>query len=115
MDIDENTEWEKVHKVAKEAKDTEIEKEKGRVYLKPGEKPPKGASMQRGARGGLYYIRREPQPGDYPEKKHPSYRFGPPTKPDWMPKAEWKARKKKIHQEWEEGPKKLSTKSKKRS
>jgi len=28
---------------------------KGRIYLKPGQKPPKGAKMQRGAKGGMYY------------------------------------------------------------
>ena len=29
--------------------------EKSRVYLKPGEQPPEGASIVRGKRGGMYY------------------------------------------------------------
>ena len=57
--IDENTSWEKVHKLAKAAQDAADEVEKGRIYLKPGEKPSKGSSVKRGPKGGMYY---EPPP-----------------------------------------------------
>tara|TARA_Y100000296_G_scaffold86880_1_gene128390 strand:+ start:2731 stop:3048 length:318 start_codon:yes stop_codon:yes gene_type:complete len=31
--------------------------EKTKIYLKPGEKPPKGHQMMRGSKGGLFYDR----------------------------------------------------------
>lgn len=33
-----------------------------KIYLKPGEKPRRGAAVQRGKRGGLYYIWTPPPP-----------------------------------------------------
>lgn len=53
--IDEFISWPEIHKMAKEAQDIEEELDKGRIYLKPGEKPPKGARVQRGLRGGMFY------------------------------------------------------------
>lgn len=55
MEINEKTEWEKVHKMAKAVQEDEIEVEKGRIYMRPGEKPPKGVSVHRGKRGGTFY------------------------------------------------------------
>ena len=111
MDIDKLASWEEVHKMAKAAQETaereREEIEKGRVYIKPGERPPKGATLRRGPKGGMYYERQAPKSGDYPkyEQRSRSYRFGAPTKPDWMPTAEWNARKKEEKRKIEEGPK----------
>lgn len=55
-----------MHKLAK------YELEKGRIYLKPGEKPPKGIRVQRGPKGGLYYeSEAEIAPKKAPEEKPP--------------------------------------------
>lgn len=49
---------------------------KGKVYLKPGEQPPKGASVQQGARGGKYYE--ESGAGAKPKEKTPQSKPGYP-------------------------------------
>lgn len=59
MNIEKIASWEEIHKAAKEAQDAAeavaVEVEKGRIYLKPGEKPPSGVSVQRGKRGAMFY------------------------------------------------------------
>lgn len=51
---------------------------KGKVYLNPGEQPPKGASVQQGPRGGKFYEDRaegekmpEAKPQEQPAQQHP--------------------------------------------
>ena len=45
----ENIPWERVHRLANMLLKGE------KIYLKPGEKPPKGLEVKRGPKGGLYY------------------------------------------------------------
>lgn len=57
----------KINNVIKKQLESEVDIEKSKIYLSPGEKPPKGVQIYRGKRGGYFYIGK--LPGRLFEKK----------------------------------------------